>query len=177
LTVPKILNRKKNFLSPWVSIYEDEVLDKNGKTEIYHSILVPDYVCILAINNKKMVPLVKQFRHAVNKVTLELPAGLCDNNKNPEEAAVNELFEETGFESNSETKILLKIMPCTGRLSNKGWCYFVDNISKVNCWKPESNLEVIMVPSNNLLSLIDNQEIQNGMHIATILKAKTEGLI
>jgi len=177
LNIPKILNRKKNFLSPWVSIYEDKVLDKNGKTEIYHSILVPDYVCILAINNNKMVPLVKQFRHAVNKVTLELPAGLCENKKNPEDAAINELFEETGFKSDSEIKTLLKILPCTGRLSNNGWCYFVDNIFKVDCWKPESNLEVIMVPSSNLLNLIDKQEIQNGMHIATILKAKNEGLI
>jgi ADP-ribose diphosphatase len=39
---------------------------------------------------------VRQFRHAVRKELLELPAGSIDPGETPEEAATRELREETG---------------------------------------------------------------------------------
>lgn len=41
--------------------------------------------------------LVIQFRPPVNAFTIEWPAGLIDANETPEEAAVRELYEETGY--------------------------------------------------------------------------------
>eukprot|EP00392_Amoebophrya_sp_AT5.2_P019179 g19921.t1 len=41
--------------------------------------------------------LVKQFRPAINAYTLELPAGLVDRGETPEQAALRELKEETGY--------------------------------------------------------------------------------
>ena len=39
----------------------------------------------------------RQFRPPVGRVTVELPAGLIDTGESPEQAAVRELREETGF--------------------------------------------------------------------------------
>ncbi len=41
--------------------------------------------------------LQKQYRPPVNSVTIEVPAGLIDANETPEECAVRELREETGY--------------------------------------------------------------------------------
>ena len=41
--------------------------------------------------------LIKQFRHAVNKYLVEIPAGKIENNELPYEAAKRELAEETGY--------------------------------------------------------------------------------
>lgn len=41
--------------------------------------------------------LQKQFRPPVDKVCIEVPAGLVDAGETAEEAAVRELFEETGY--------------------------------------------------------------------------------
>jgi len=41
--------------------------------------------------------LEKQFRPPVGKVCIEVPAGLIDEGETPEEAAVRELKEETGY--------------------------------------------------------------------------------
>ena len=173
----KIIKRTKNFISPWVSIYEDNVLDANGKDDLYHTIFVYDYVCIIAIDREGYVPLVRQFRHAVNELTLELPGGLCDNDQNPKETIKKELMEETGFFSNSDLKELLSLRPCTGRLSNRCWCYYLENIKKYNNWEPEAGIDLVMTKSSELLKLIDDGHIQNSMHVSTIYKAYKEGLI
>lgn len=41
--------------------------------------------------------LQKQFRPPINAVTIEVPAGLVDAGETPEEAAIRELKEETGY--------------------------------------------------------------------------------
>ena len=41
--------------------------------------------------------LQKQFRPPVGKVCIEIPAGLLDAGESPEECAVRELKEETGY--------------------------------------------------------------------------------
>jgi ADP-ribose pyrophosphatase len=41
--------------------------------------------------------LQKQYRAPLDKITIEVPAGLIDEGETPEECAVRELREETGF--------------------------------------------------------------------------------
>ncbi|GLC45501.1 hypothetical protein PLESTM_001742600 [Pleodorina starrii] len=60
-----------------------------------------DAVNIFAILKKKdgnhHVLVVKQYRPPLGKFTIELPAGLVDNNESPKDAALRELKEETGY--------------------------------------------------------------------------------
>ncbi|KUJ09275.1 uncharacterized protein LY89DRAFT_657561 [Mollisia scopiformis] len=59
-----------------------------------------DGVGIVAILDKPTGPeiiLQKQFRPPINAVTIEVPAGLVDAGETPEQAAVRELKEETGY--------------------------------------------------------------------------------
>lgn len=59
-----------------------------------------DGVGIMAILNKPTGPellLQKQYRPPVDKVVIEVPAGLIDEGETPEECAVRELKEETGY--------------------------------------------------------------------------------
>ena len=58
----------------------------------------PDAVVILCVTKEGQAVLVKQYRHALGEITLELPAGLVSRHDiNPVEAARRELTEETGF--------------------------------------------------------------------------------
>ena len=61
-----------------------------------------DAVVILALLKEKSIEeketlVVEQFRPPVCRTTVELPAGLIDVNETPEEAALRELKEETGY--------------------------------------------------------------------------------
>ena len=52
---------------------------------------------VLALTKNKEAVLVKQYRHGVQDVLLELPGGIVDNDENPLEGARRELLEETGY--------------------------------------------------------------------------------
>lgn len=59
---------------------------------------------IVAILQKESGPeivLQKQFRPPINKVVIEVPAGLVDKGESVAESAVRELREETGYVGNA----------------------------------------------------------------------------
>ncbi len=58
-------------------------------------------VCIIPVLNDEII-FVKQYRSGAEKILLELPAGIVDENETPLDAAIRELQEETKY---SSTKI------------------------------------------------------------------------
>ena len=61
---------------------------------------------IIPLLENNHVLLVRQYRYAVGKELLEIPAGTCDIGESPEDCAKRELQEETGFTCGNLEKIL-----------------------------------------------------------------------
>lgn len=54
-------------------------------------------LCFCYSNQGPEIILQKQFRPPLDKVTIEVPAGLVDAGETAEQSAVRELKEETGY--------------------------------------------------------------------------------
>ena len=83
----------------WFFARKDKCLTPDGKiVDPYYVLEFPDWVTALAFTADEKVILVKQYRHALGEVCLELPGGCADKtDKNFEEAVRREFLEETGY--------------------------------------------------------------------------------
>jgi ADP-ribose pyrophosphatase len=81
------------------SAHLDEVLLRNGKVGKRIRVDHPEAAAIIPFISDNEIIMVRQFRYALGKETLEIPAGKMDPGEKPEECARRELLEETGHEA------------------------------------------------------------------------------
>ena len=84
------------------SAYLDEVLLKNGMVTKRMRIDHPEATAVVPFISEGEIIMVRQFRYALGKETLEIPAGKMDPGERPEDCAKRELLEETGYEADVE---------------------------------------------------------------------------
>ena len=91
----------------WCQVRRDEVQLPNG--EIVDDFFVnvrPDIALVLAVTGDDEIVFVRQYRHGVGEILLELPAGGFDRaREDAEVAATRELTEETGYVADKFTKL------------------------------------------------------------------------
>src|SRR5207248_2683408 len=99
---PAIVKKSEVSISPWVRLVTKEVQMLEGmEPDTYHSIAQADYVAIFARTRDGRIPIVRQFRPAVEALTWELPAGMVDAGESASETCRRELYEETGLQATS----------------------------------------------------------------------------
>ncbi|WP_425313157.1 NUDIX hydrolase [Paenibacillus mangrovi] len=79
-----------------ISLQIDTVRLPDGSTASREIIKHPGAVAVLAVHDGKII-MVDQFRQAMGRCELEIPAGKLEKGEDPLEAAKRELQEETGY--------------------------------------------------------------------------------
>ena len=78
--------------------YQDTIELPNGNTTIYDFIEHKGAAAMIAVREDGKLLMVRQWRNAINRCTLEIPAGGLNSADEPtKEAAIRELYEETGY--------------------------------------------------------------------------------
>ena len=81
------------------SAYLDEVLLQNQQIGQRIRIDHPQASAIIPFLSDNEILMVRQFRYALGRETLEIPAGKLDSGESPEQCIRRELVEETGYEA------------------------------------------------------------------------------
>ena len=74
---------------------EDEL--PNGHRSARDIVRHPGAAAVVALTESGKIVLVRQYRTAIDRVTVEIPAGKLDPGEDPLDCAKRELHEETGF--------------------------------------------------------------------------------
>jgi ADP-ribose pyrophosphatase len=165
---PTISRRDEVLKTPFFRLIGKHLSDGGG--DPYYALELPDYVSIVAQTTNGELVLVRQFRPAVEAVTLELPAGLVDPGDTPENTARRELKEETGFIA-AEVLLVGCMKPDTGRLGNRMWVYFAPNVVRDASAAPESGMEVVVETIGQVSRALADGTFDHALHVAALLLA------
>jgi ADP-ribose pyrophosphatase len=157
--------------TPWFDLL---ARSEDSSPEPFYCLRMPDYVAVVPVTERGTVLLVRQFRSAVQKRTLELPAGHVDSGESPEQAAIRELEEETGYQT-QRIELIGVLNPDTGRLSNRMWCYFAE-VSRASAGKPpEAGIEIVETAPEELLEMLRLVQFDHALHVAALLLCGFQG--
>jgi ADP-ribose pyrophosphatase len=175
---PKIRARHVTTISPWMDVIAREVEFASGENpEIYHAVGQRDYLAILARTPDGRIPLVRQYRPALECFTWELPAGLVESGEDPAGAAGRELLEETGYPARVVHALGAPASPCTGRLSNRIHSFFVETGERSADFTPEPGLAVALKTPAELVAMLQADEFIQQLHLGTLMLAELKGFL
>lgn len=172
--MPKISSRTVDFETPWFQVVSktlEGMPGPDGKSPFY-AIKPEDYVSVLAVTSDKQVILVRQFRPVAEDYTLELPSGHVSKGEDPETAMKRELLEETGYRA-SKLELLGCLVPDTGRLLNKLWCYFTDEVIR-ETEEMEEGITLEKCSFSELKDHVTGSQLTHALNLALIALAITK---
>src|SRR5690606_33541820 len=96
----KTVASEKIFDGKIISLRVDDVELPDGKPAKRELIDQPGAVAVIAITDEGKLVLVEQYRKALNRSIIEIPAGKIEPGEDIEVTALRELEEETGYGAN-----------------------------------------------------------------------------
>ena len=144
------------------------------RPQVYHAVEQADYVSIVAVTPEGRIPIVRQYRPALEDFSWELPAGLVDAGEDPARglpprAARGDRLYRAGVHRLGDAS------PCTGRLSNRIHAFFVETGERATSFEPEPGITVKLVTPAELARMIRAGEFVSQLHIGALLLAELHG--
>lgn len=160
------------FSTPWFQIVGKPFPHHDS---LHYSLRTNDYVCVVALTQAGQMLLVRQYRPAVGRMTLELPSGHVEKDDSPEVAARQELLEETGYVAES-LDLIGAFSPDTGRLANRMWCFFAADARPTSeaGYHPEPGIEPVLF-AGTLTELLAQEGFDCALHAAALFLAVLRG--
>lgn len=152
-------------------LYRDEINLPDGGKSFREYCKHNGAVCVVPLTREGEVICIRQYRYALDRVTLEIPAGKFDYiGEDHREAALRELREETGY----TTETLIDIGPLStspALLTEIIYCYLAEDMTPGDCDPdPDEFLEMVKIPLEELVNMILSGEVQDAKTQAAVLK-------
>ena len=153
-----------------LKMYQDHMVFANGNTEEWDFIHHDGAAAVVPVLEDGRIIMVKQYRNALERETLELPAGKLDDPNEPGiKCAARELEEETGYRSDS-LEWLLTLRTTVAFCDEKIDIYLARNLvpTKQNLDEDEY-VDVKIFTLEELKELIFTGKIEDSKTIAALL--------
>lgn len=156
-----------------LSYYQDDVRIPNGHIAKFDFIRHQGAAAILPVTKDNKLLLVRQYRNALDRFTLEIPAGGLEEPEEPTmDAAIRELEEETGYQA-GQVQPLISIYPTVAYSNEKIDVYLATDLIKSSQHLDEDEfLTVEEWELADLEKLIYSGKLQDSKTVGAILAYK-----
>jgi ADP-ribose diphosphatase len=172
----KTLSTQRIYEGRAVKLRIDTVRKSNGNVTTREIVEHADAVAVVVLDSKDRAVLVRQYRKAVGKTMLEVPAGGVDPGEAPITTVRREMQEEIGYLPN-------KIDKLGGFYAAPGYCTEYLHLYLATYLIPSrleaedtDEIEVVRVPLTKIPELIASGEIADAKSIAGLLRVISMGL-
>jgi ADP-ribose pyrophosphatase len=149
----------------WVT--EDEAVDPRADFRIKRSVVRhAGSAVMMAVDERKRILLVRQYRLPAEKYLWELPAGKLDPGETPLQAAKRELVEETGYKARKWTK-LASFFVSPGYVAERMTIYLATDLTSGQATPmDDERIETRWFTSKEIAEMIRTGKIEDAKTIA-----------
>lgn len=169
---PVRVGREKVYAGSIVDFYQDRIKLPDGKVETWDFVAHrKGAAAVLAVTKEGKIVMVRQYRPALDRYTLEIPAGARDSvNEDTSVTAARELLEETGYRS-EELKPLLSLKTTVAFCNEFVDVYLAEGLSRRADQHLDEGeaIEIRLCDLNDLVTMVLKGTIQDGKTCAAIL--------
>ncbi len=167
--IEKRLKSEPIYKGKLLDIYCDKVQLPDGTTSTREYTIHPGAVALVPVLPDGKIMLIRQFRYAVKKVMIEIPAGKLDPGEDYLITAKRELVEEIGYRVGKLT-LLGEIDPCVGYSDEHMWiCLAEDLVLMENNLDHDEFIELFPVTLNQAVVMATDGSITDVKTIIAIL--------
>jgi ADP-ribose pyrophosphatase len=162
----KIISSKEVYKCNLFRVTEDEAEEPKGGFHIKRSIVRHiGSAVMMAVDDRKRVLLVRQYRLPAEGFLWELPAGRLDEGEKPLQAAKRELIEETGYRAKKWTK-LASFFPSPGYVAEYMTVFLARGLTAGEAHPmDDERIEVGWFKSKEIAAMIESGKIDDAKTI------------
>ena len=164
------ISRRVVYEGAILAFCEDDIITPKGKNVKWDYLEHKGAAAVIPVMDDGRIMLVRQWRNAVDKFALEIPAGGRDSVDEPtKECAARELEEETGYKSDNIV-FLQSIVPAIAYSGEKIDIYVAFDLKEgQQHLDPDEDVEIEIYDVETLIDMIMNNEINDSKTVASIL--------
>ena len=166
----KRMGRELAYQGTVLKVYKDHMKFSNGNTEDWDFIHHDGAAAVLPVTEDGKILMVRQYRNALDRYTLEIPAGKLDS---PDEAKIDcayrELEEETGYRCD-HLEYLMSVNTTIAFCDEALDIFLARDLKKTHQHlDPDEEIEVEAWELSDLLKRIYAGELMDGKTVSAIL--------
>ncbi|SEA58869.1 ADP-ribose pyrophosphatase [Thalassobacillus cyri] len=170
----KTIATEKIFNGKVIKLQVDSVTLPDGNTSKRELIKHPGAVAIIALTDENNIVFVEQYRKALEKSILEIPAGKLEEGEAPEVTAKRELEEETGY-TTEHMEMVTSFYTSPGFADELVYVYFTDQLQRLDdavAGDEDEFVEVYELPLEEAERLMAEQRIHDAKTAYALLYLK-----
>ena len=166
----KRVNREVVYEGAILEFCEDEIITPKGNNVKWDYLKHKGAAAVIPVMDDGRIIMVRQWRNAIDRFALEIPAGGRDSADEPTiQCAARELEEETGYKSD-KIEFLQTIVPAIAYSGEKIDVFVAFDLKKAKQHlDPDEDIELELFAVEELIEMILNNEINDSKTIASIL--------
>ncbi len=152
-----------------IQVATDLLTTADGRQVRRDVVIHPGAVVILPVLDRQQIVLLKNYRFIVEDTLWEVPAGTLESGEEPQQAAIRELAEETGYQA-ARWHYHGFVYASPGVLTEKMHLFFALDLTPGPAHpEADEHLQPAILPLSTALEMIRRGDIRDAKTVTTLL--------